>query len=256
MAASSQDIIASLTSAASTAILLPTHPAYEVVAAGLGLFLVLSEQGKNVDIVCPSEMLVEVNRLVGVDKIKTKCSGRNLVISFDYVKDAIEKVSYNVEDGKFNLVVQPKSGHPPLSAKNVQYALGGSEVSLVILIGTTNPADAEGVLPDKNPQQETLSLVAGNGTSLVTETVHLITDAKLPLSPDAASNLLKGLVSETGRFATAVATDFETAAALARAGGSLQDLESSSKPAPQTPVVQKPTSLWTGPKIYRSGEQS
>ena len=240
------DVLSSLTSAASVAIYLPADPSFPLVAAGLGLYLSLKSKSTSVDIVCPTPMTVAMNRLVGVDQVKTELPGRNLVISFDYVKDAIEKVSYNVENGKFNLLVQPKTGHQPLSADNVGFKLAGSSADLVVLIGNVS-------VPTDNQNLPTLSLIKNDSRSLAAETAALLQEANLPLDQDIAGNLLQGLADETDRFASATADDFVSAANLARHGAVLS----------QTPVysaaktkldTQVQPSQWTGPKIFRSGD--
>ena len=68
----------------SVLILLPTKPYFDQVAAGLGLFLALKDE-KEVNISCPSEMLVELNRLIGINQVSKDLGNKNLVISFsDY----------------------------------------------------------------------------------------------------------------------------------------------------------------------------
>lgn len=240
------DVTTSITSASAVAIYLPADPSFPLVAAGLGLYLSLKSKGTSVDIVCPTPMTVAMNRLVGVDQIKTELPGRNLVISFDYVKDAIEKVSYNVENGKFNLLVQPKPGHQPLSADNVGFKLAGNSADLVVLVGNASPPDAGQNLP-------AISLIQNDSRSLAAETAALLGEANLPLDQDIAGNLLQGLADETGRFASATADDFASAANLARHGAVLS----------QTPVysadkskldTQAEAAQWTGPKIFHSGD--
>ncbi len=240
------DVAASLTSAASVAIYLPPDPAFSLVAAGLGVYLSLKSKGTSVDIVCPTPMTVAMNRLVGVDQIKTELPGRNLVISFDYVKDAIEKVSYNVENGKFNLLVQPKAGHQPLSAENVGFKLAGNSPDLVVLVGNAPAPEASQNLP-------TLSLIQNDSRSLAAETAALLGEANLPLDQDIAGNLLQGLADETGRFTAATADDFAQAANLAARGASLS--QTSIYSAANTKSDSEPqTAQWAGPKIFHSGD--
>ena len=260
------DVTTSLTSATSVAIYLPPDPSFPLVAAGLGVYLSLKSRGTSVDIVCPTPMTVAMNRLVGVDQIKTELPGRNLVISFDYVKDAIEKVSYNVENGKFNLLVQPKAGHQPLSADNVGFKLAGNSPDLVVLVGNASiplPADlpakasatagASAKADDTGPKLPTLSLVPNDSHPLAAETAAMIQTANLPLDQDIAGNLLQGLADETGRFNTATADDFSAAANLTRHGGSLnQTLASSAGSIKPDSEIQP--SQWTGPKIFHSGD--
>lgn len=240
------DITASLTSASAVVIYLPAEPPLAMVAAGLSVYLSLKSRGTSVDIVCPTPMTVAESRLVGVDQVKTESPGRNLIISFDYVKDAIEKVSYNVEEGKFNLLVQPKAGHQPLSADNVSFKLGAAGADLAILIGNAS-------LPTGSQNLPSLSLVKNDSRSLSVETATLLESANLPIDKDIATNLLWGLAEETDRFSTAAADDFAAAANLARRGGSLNQAAIysavQSKPEPKPAAGQ-----WTGPKIFHSGD--
>ena len=53
----------------SVLIVLPQSPDLDTVAAGLSIYLALSSYGKTSSVFCPSDMLVEFNRLVGVDKV-------------------------------------------------------------------------------------------------------------------------------------------------------------------------------------------
>lgn len=249
-----QEIIDSLNSAAAVLIWLPEDFSYQAVACGLSLYLSLKLKNKNVEIVCPSPMTVGVNRLVGVDKVKTRLPGRNLVISFDYVKDAIEKVSYNVENGKFNLVVSPKLGSEPLSADKVNYSFSEFPADLAILISATSANE----IPSGTP---TMSLVPGNGKTLVGEVSQLIKGAGLPIDEDIAGNLFEGLVKETDRFSAAAAADFGLAAELAgmkaakkKSGG--ETMAVSAEPETET-EAKAPKAVkvgWSGPKIFRSGD--
>lgn len=240
------EIITSLASASAVAIYLPPDPAFPLVAAALGIYLSLKSKGISVDIVCPTPMTVAESRLIGVDQIKTELPGRNLVISFNYVKDAIEKVSYNVENGKFNLLVQPKAGHQPLSAENVSFQLAGNQADLVILVGSAAAPAAGQDLP-------TLSLIKNAGRSLAAETTALIQAANLPLDQDIATNLLLGLSDETDRFTQASADDFASAAGLARLGGSLgQTPIYKAQDAEAKPKLDLSSQQWSGPKIFHS----
>lgn len=243
-----------LKDANSVVILLPKNPSFEHVASGLALYLSLERAGKSVEIVSPSEMLVEVNRLVGVQRVKTKLSGRNLVISFNYVKDAIEKVSYNVDDGKFNLVVVPKNGHAPLDHNSVSYSYSGMSGDVIILVGTKDMNDAKEVLSSGENLNNCIALIASQDRTLASETALLLASLNIIPDVDIANNLFAGLVKETKNFQDASAIDFETAAALVRAGARIQsgDLVVESKTQkPNEPVNPE----WLKqPKIFRAGE--
>lgn len=245
-----------LKDANSVVVLLPKDPSFEQVANGLALYLSLEQIGKNVEIACPSEMLVEVNRLVGVQKIKTKLSGRNLVISFDYVKDAIEKVSYNVDNGKFNLVVVPKIGHDALDHNSVSYSYTGVSGDIVVLVGTRDTKTLGNLLPAEGSTNNILALVSSENRTLASEVAFLISGLNVIPSTDIANNLFAGLAQETKNFERASATDFETAAALVRAGASRQIdkivVSSETSKEENTNTIVNPD--WLKPKIFRAGE--
>src|SRR4030042_1405775 len=125
-------------SANSILILLPTRPYFDQVAAGVSLYHALRNK-KNVTISCPSQMLVEFNRLVGVNKITTELGNKNLVIKFsDYKAHGIERVSYDIENGEFRLTVIPKPGNNPPVKEQVNLSYSGVSADTIILVGGAN----------------------------------------------------------------------------------------------------------------------
>lgn len=259
----SRQIADELQRAGTVVIVLPPNPTLPQVGAGLGVFLALEQAGKNVEIVCRTPMLVEANQFVGVQKVKTSLSGHNLIISFDYIKDAIEKVSYNVESGKFNLVVSPKPGYAPLSHESVSYSYSGTNDDLTILVGTNDPAVLEGILPADKQQisnRNSIALVPGGDRTLVTEVAYLISNLGISPDLDVVNNLFHALTLETQGFTRASALDFETAAALVRAGATPPIASVAAKasiPHPQATVSEPPmvNEEWLQqPKIFSSGQ--
>lgn len=244
-----------LSPARSILILLSQDPSYDEVAAGLAFFLSLTKSKKQVSIVSPSEMTVEFSSLVGVDKIRTRVEGRNLLVSFDYVEESVEKVSYNIENGKFNLVIQSKEGFPPLSAESVQYSSNGGQADLVITIGIETVENLGTFYKDNPGLFEEGKVVAINidGAASVSEKIAgLISQSGLPIDTDIATNLIRGIESATKSFSQASAgpDTFEAAAFCLRAGG---------KRGPATAVAktvsQKPSPDWLEPKIYKGNTQ-
>src|SRR3989344_7924440 len=99
-----------LDSSHALALLLPQNPKLDAVSSALSLKLVLEQMGKSALVVCQDAMTVEFNRLVGIDTVTHSFGGRNLVISFPGQTEAVDKVSYAVEQGELQLVITPKSG--------------------------------------------------------------------------------------------------------------------------------------------------
>jgi hypothetical protein len=121
-------------------ILLSSTPNIDSVASALGLSLALQKKNITVQVASVADMRVEFSRLVGVDSVKKKIGNRNLVVSFEYSEEQVEKVSYNIsEDGKrFNLVIAPKNNALPLNPDTVVFDYAGAESDLTFLIGVNN----------------------------------------------------------------------------------------------------------------------
>lgn len=215
-----KDTVQELHNASSAMILLPPQPSLAAVGSALGIALSLEKLGKSVEVVCPTPMLVEANRLVGIERVKSKISNRNLVISFDYVKDAIEKVSYNVEGGKFNLVVSPKPGIGPLDPTNVSYSYTGVGEGPMLLVGSTQVQSFQSIFPEgeESKLSQAMSLVQEGDRALASEATQLVADLGVNPDQDIVNNLFIALAAETHHFSQASAADFETAASLVRAG--------------------------------------
>jgi hypothetical protein len=124
-----------LDSARSVLIILPKKPYFDQVAAGLSLYLALLGK-KEVDIVCPNPMLVEFNRLVGVDKVKSELGNKNLVIRIaNYKASDVERVSSEVKNEELYLTVIPQPGVNPPLKDQVMLSHSGVSADLIILIG-------------------------------------------------------------------------------------------------------------------------
>lgn len=225
-------------------ILMSGTPNIDSVASALGLFLVLRKKGIDVQIACPADMRVEFSRLVGVDEVKKKIGNRNLVVSFDYSEDKVEKVSYTIsEDGKrFNLVIAPKTGVSALDPATVAFDYAGAEADVTFLIGVNGFPDIGSLYDEERTVIESSFTIAltlfpvgtyaqyhadASGMSSLTELVaNLAIQLDFPVDSDSASNFLYGLESITQGLSTQTvnADTFETVAALLRAGGKRQPI--------------------------------
>ena len=244
-------------------ILLPPQPSLAIVGSSLGIALSLEKLGKTVELVCPTPMLVEANRLVGVERVQLKVSNRNLVISFDYVKDAIDKVSYNVEGGKLNLVVSPKPGIQPLDPTNVSFSYTGVGEGPILLVGSTDVQAVGSVFPEGETSRlsHVISLVKEGDRALTSEATQLVADLGVNPDMDIVNDLFIALAAETGHFSRASAADFETAASLVRAGATPTILPPTAEwsQKPQDPQLSQPTARqdWLQqPKIFSSRDST
>ncbi len=127
-----------LDSAKSVIIVIPPDPSKDLVIAAASLHLALKETGKISQIGCGSEVHVD-SEVAGVSEITDTIGSRNLVISFDYREEDLDKVDYDIrEDGKFYLLIKPKTNSPVPDASRVKYSYSGAAADLVITLGITS----------------------------------------------------------------------------------------------------------------------
>ena len=261
----------------------PANPSLDSIAASLSLYLSLKKHGKQITAACSSPMTVAFNRLVGVNKITDKVGSRNLIISFDYLKDSIEKVSYNIESDKFNLVVEPKAGYSPLQTDKVSYSYTGTEADLVFIIGALKLEDLDKLYFNEkkvfensqtinidnrmnNTKFGKINLIDTQATSCSEILTTLIKRLNLPIGPDICTNLLAGIETNTSNFqaSNALANTFEAAAWCLKNGGKrkgsqLRPIQPQPKTpkSPQVPPLNsspqptQPPPDWFKPKIYK-----
>jgi len=260
-----------LSSAKQVLILLPQNPEVDSVAAGLALYLSLNKQSINTSIGCPTPMTVGFNRLFGVDKIKSRIGNQNLVISFNYPEDSLEKVSYDKDsqNQKFNLTIEPKAGMEPLDTNTVEYSYTGSSADVIFVIGARTLEDLGELYQsekkllddksktivnlsnqDKNNQFGTVNLydpTASGSSEIMTQ---VLSDLQLPLESDMATNLLAGIEAKTNNFTSPQtnADTFEMIAQLMRQGAKKSHLAAPNPtPAPRNPFMTNPVPTWPRP---------
>lgn len=216
-------------------ILLPETSSRDAIAAGLALYLSLTQLQKIVTIVYPKPPLVALSHLVGLNKLTQKVGSRNFVISLDYVDGSIEKVSYHIEGNKFNLVIEPRGEHV-FDEKKVTYSQSGATADLIITLEAASPQTLGAVYSENqslftakpvvvidhrttNTQYGKINVVRPSA-SLSEVVAHLLKTLELPIDSDIASNLYDGVAVGSRNFSLREvnADTFEAAAWLLRAG--------------------------------------
>lgn len=257
--------------AKSILILLPKNPDFDSVAAGTSLYLSLKgEETKEVNIFCPSPMIVEFNKLVAVNKIKQEIGNKNLAITFhDYNPQGIEKVSWDIDNGQFKLTVVPKVNVVPPNQDQVIVSYSGVQADLAILIGGKTESDFDILksedlknvnlahigVSELNIPGKTIASLATRASSISEVTANIIKNYGTKIESDLATNLLMGIEESTNSFrSNAITADtFSLVADLLRSGGKRLN-ELSAAPAFQGPMPTIPTNIpssWTEPKIFK-----
>jgi len=219
-------------------ILTHENPSADSIGSALALSLGLPSLGKTVTVACPDTITVELSNFVGANKVIQKISNKNFIISLDYIDGSIEKVSYNIEGDKFNLVIEHRSGFEPFSKDKVHYSYGGTNADLLITVGTIH-LGVLGALYEENKELFSgkpvinidcqhnnskygqVNLVNSASSSTAELVANLLADFGAELTADIASNLLNALYSATSNFQSPMVTarTFELASSLLRAGG-------------------------------------
>jgi len=279
-------------SASSILILLPNRPFLDQVAAGLSLYLGLRGE-KDVSISCPAEMLVEFNRLVGINKITKDLGSKNLVISFaGYNATDVERVSYDIENGEFRLTVIPKPQKQSPTKEQLKVSHSGMGNDAVILVGGGNESHFS-ALKSKEIQDTKIAHIGtrslslsgvpnvvslaslGSSCSEVVASALFASDYKV--DSDMATNLLTGIEEGSRGFkgSEVTANTFEVFAKLMKLGGRRGQLKPEieksdfpegsmpedfiSMPEPPSPALtqsppESPPTQWYKPKIYKGGK--
>jgi nanoRNase/pAp phosphatase (c-di-AMP/oligoRNAs hydrolase) len=262
------------------------HPTYDSIGSTLALYLGLESLGKKVSIVCPDAMTVELSSFIGVNKFATDLSRKNFVISLDYEEGSIEKVSYNIEGNKFNLVIEPRGGHAGFSEDKVHYSKSGTTVDLIFAVDTIHPGGLKKVYEenkelftgktvvniDRHPNNAMygkMNIIDPEASSTAEVVSQFLSGVGVRLTADIATNVLNALYGATNAFQTAHVGSqaFELAAACMKAGGkkfwkpAVAEKEVTATEITAAPVVEtakpvvKPTETppdWLKPKIYKS----
>lgn len=255
-----------LTKGQSGIIVLPANPSIDALAAATSLYLGLTKIGKNVSVACAT---IPATDLVGTDKIQNTfvTKGDNLVISFPYVDGSIDKVDYNIEGEKFNLIVTPRSGQPKLDPSKVQYAYVGGKIDFIIAIDTPN-LNSLGEIYTENQNEfqgktiinidrhlinnmfGTVNMVVKTSSSTSELVLKVLQSMQIEIDKDIATNLYTGLTTATNYFTSysVNADTFEAAAELLKNGAvkkppmkpNMQQTQQQSQSQPQaTPFMQK-----------------
>lgn len=222
-------------------VLIVTHenPNDDSVGSSLALYLGLVSLGKKVTVACPDPMTVGLSNYVGVNKVISDLSAKkNFIISLDYVDGSIEKVSYNIEGDKFNLVVEPRLGYESFSPEKVHYSYANGNADLIIAVNTIHLgglkklyegnkdlfAGKQIINIDRHPNNALYGAinVVDTGASTTAEVVaRVLSMLGVKLTVDIATNLLNAVYGGTANFTAQNVSSgaFDVASVALKAGG-------------------------------------
>lgn len=213
------------------------NPTLDEMAAALSLYLSLTSDNKKVTIACPTEPIVELSNLVGINKVKTSIGGEggDLVVSFPYKEGEIDKVSYTLEEGYLNIIVKAGSAGLSFAERDVRYKREGGRVSILFIVGTPRLSDLGNLFNPQTLKETTIInidnkrenqgygevvLVSPNYSSVSEQITKLLLDLNLQIDIDIAQNLLDGISFATENFQASNTSflAFEMAGVLMKSG--------------------------------------
>lgn len=205
-------------------IVLPRDPSIDVVASGLGFFLVLEKLKKEARVVC-NEFRLPPNAdfLPKSNDIHTELTSlRQFIVSLDVSRTSVEELSYDIQDQKLNIYITPRNGY--FEEKDVSVGLGDFAYDLIVVLGA---ADLEllGKLYDDHTeffyrtpilnidhqaanenfgQVNLVDVTATSVSEIVFELAKQLGESLL--DEYIATNLLTGIISKTKSFRSPVVT--------------------------------------------------
>lgn len=219
------------------AIAVGKNSSMDEMAAALSLYLLLKEANKKVSIACPTQPIVELTNLVGIDKVASRLDNQegDFVVSFPYVEGEIEKVSYTLESGFLNIIVKAAGQKLTFDEKDVRYSKGGGSINLLFTIGTPILSDlGEIIEPNKMRDVKIINIdnkrenqgygdivaVSADFSSVSEQVADLVLSLGFRIDRDVAQNLLNGIIYATKNFQDAATSPiaFEIASLLFRNG--------------------------------------
>ena len=252
-------------------VLVGKDPSVDNLAAALSIEESLATLGKSVQF-CATGKIPEVFQDFSA-KITDKVEIKKLVVTFNWRKDGVEKVSYSLEGENFNFIISPKGRK--IEPTDLKISYQGEEADLIISVGVTSLKEMSElgsdflenktiVNFDKNHDNQLfgrLNLVETEADSTCSIVAKIFENSKVNLTSQVADILLLGLRSATSNFETvADPTCFEVAAfCLKIKKGKVIERkakESTSLEQQHLPEGKEVPKEWFSPKVLRSKQAS
>lgn len=238
---------------AKTAMVVVPQLGIDQLSAALALALSLKKKNIDTKVFCPTKPDANYSKLSGLEMLIDSYNQNDLVITLDYPLDQIEKVNYNQDNGKLNLIVETKQGSPKVAENqiNITHQSGISDINFILgeesLLGTNsnivNTGNWVQISPINNIKSWAKASLVDQDAPFCEIFTFLIPLLNLELDPDSAKNLLIGLRVATQSFSINVSPEtFEAGAICLRA---TQPIETSNNDQGFQSNQAKPNSIPT-----------
>jgi nanoRNase/pAp phosphatase (c-di-AMP/oligoRNAs hydrolase) len=180
----------------------------DTFCAGAGLYHVLSQAEKKVQLIYPGKVPEQAETAINKDLITSNVKHRDLLVSIDYSGTDVEKVQYNTEESVFYLRLGPVS--KDFDTNKVRAEIQGHKHDLYIIIGAQMPEDLGQTFTemekefltgkiinldttDRNTRFGHFNIVDTLKDSVSLLTMHAVIDWELTINTFAAQAFLTGI---------------------------------------------------------------
>lgn len=216
------------------------HPSVDQVTAVLSLAALLRKFGKKVSVVITDSLPTQI-QFLDTSMVSRSLSGlRDFIVKVDLKKAEVDKLRYEVQDGKLNVFITPFQGG--FEESDVSFGYGDYHFDLAIVLGVPTHARIDRVYADNQSLFNTIpvlnldyhrsnenfgavNLIESTASSLCEILVALSESLQTGLiDADIATTMLTGLISSTDRFTAShtTAKSMTVAAQLMAAGARQQ----------------------------------
>ncbi|MBI2636504.1 DHH family phosphoesterase [Candidatus Peregrinibacteria bacterium] len=218
----------------------------DALSSALACYQMFSGIGKDVTVICPDTPPESLRFLPGFEKLEGGIAeDRNFVITIN-LDDGVEvdKLRYTVEDRKVNIIVVPRTGK--ISTRQITFAEGERRYDLIVVVDTadltllgalyTDHIDLFSQIPVLNVdhhisnarygQTHLIDPTAASATEVLYNWFLRVPDWRDRITPDVATLLLTGLITDTRSFQNPNTTprSLEAAAELLERGARQQEI--------------------------------
>ncbi|MDD4026731.1 MAG: hypothetical protein PHO75_00915 [Candidatus Shapirobacteria bacterium] len=220
--------IKNLLTTAKTALIAVPQLSVDSIGSALALALLLKKSNITAKVFCPQKTDANYTKLSGLELLTDIYNPNDLIVTLDYPLDQIEKVTYNQDNGKLNLVVQTKEGSPKVAENQILISNQASAADINFIFGDeallgahsniVNKGNWINISPNSIEKPWAKANVFDQDAPFSEILTFLLPMLGLELNPDSAKNLLIALRVATQSFSINVSPEtFEAGALCLRA---------------------------------------
>lgn len=224
-------------------LILPSQPADgDSLGSALALYVALKEKGKNVTVVLSTEIPDIYRFLPEVDKIQNQAKVySDFVVTIDLKDTKVQDLEHQIVDGKINIVISSDQG--TILPEQVTFPKPDKKYDLLVVLDAADLAQLGdfyiqnytifGEIPSlnidhhiSNKKFASINLVDEKASSTTQIVYELFKQMQVNITPDLATLLLTGIITDTGSFQNQNTTpeSFDLAAELIEQGARQQEI--------------------------------